>query len=164
LRVKISLKSTSVRPGSACLGDRPKRLGVLQHYGAESGTNSIYACHISQDHDNFPRKPDLSDRVTQAHVIATILDPRFKLQALKGPQWTESRLHRAKQLIRSEYSHYERVYNKLNPEETLLSESNSQISRLAVLQAEIYGASEEETNEITRYLFRAAGRSEFRAA
>jgi hypothetical protein len=42
-----------VRPGSACLGDRPKRLGVLRHYDAESGTNSIYACHISQDHDTY---------------------------------------------------------------------------------------------------------------
>ena len=55
----------------------------------------------------FPPEPDLSDRVTQAHVITTILDPRFKLQGLRGPQWTPERLDRAKRRIKSKYSYYE---------------------------------------------------------
>jgi hypothetical protein len=84
-------------------------------------------------------------------VIATILDPRFKLHVLKGPNWLESRLSRAKHLVTTEYGHYQRLYKKLHPEGEEI-ETSSLNSRLALLQAEIYGASEEENNEITRYL------------
>jgi hypothetical protein len=104
----------------------------------------------------FPRRADLSDRAIQAHVIATILDPRFKLYVLRGPNWLETRLARAKNLLISEYSYYDRLYKKLHPEEEVV-EAGSQNSRLAQLQEEIYGASEEETNEITRYLAEPRG-------
>jgi hypothetical protein len=104
----------------------------------------------------FPRRADLSDRAIQAHVIATILDPRFKLYVLRGPNWSETRLARAKNLLISEYSYYDRLYKKLHPEEEVV-EASSQNSRLAQLQEEIYGASEEETNEITRYLAEPRG-------
>jgi hypothetical protein len=46
-----SADSKSVRPGSARPWGWPKKTRVVQPYGAQSGTNSIYACHISQDHD-----------------------------------------------------------------------------------------------------------------
>ena len=100
-------------------------LDELIELGGARSLKEAYKAGLEKLEKYFPRRADLSDRTTQAHVIATILDPRFKLYTLRGPNWSDIRQARAKDLIIREYGHYQRLYKKLYPEEESLEEVSS---------------------------------------
>ena len=59
---------------------------AIQSEGLKKSLKEAYLAGREKLEKYFPRIPDLSDRTLHAYMIATILDPRFKLQGLRGPQ------------------------------------------------------------------------------
>jgi hypothetical protein len=98
----------------------------------------------------FAIQPNLDDLAVQANIIASILDPRFKLRGLR--HWSELKLILATNRIRLVYNDYERLCRRLNPAKSPDSEDESQNTRLTETQERIYGLEEDETHELTRYL------------
>jgi hypothetical protein len=98
----------------------------------------------------FAIQPNLDDLAVQANIIASILDPRFKLRGLR--HWLELKLILATNRIRLVYNDYERLCRRLNPAKSPDSEDESQNTRLTETQERIYSLEEDETHELTRYL------------